>query len=187
MILSSLLLGVVLIGCRRAAPEGVVDSTDPDEVLHEQLSRGSFALSTAATTLGETLRAIEDFQAKVPAEGDMRDDVEELIDRLDSCGEAIGDYTTEPPAMPKFRLQVPVQKEQLKSALKAAGEALLGLYEAAGMVESFQDGAPKGLQKALADVADEIDSAIEDIKTAITDMGGTPPTPPGDETDDPEP
>jgi hypothetical protein len=179
-----LLLFVVLlaVGCRpSAAPSAADKPSDPDEVLRGQISQGAFSLTAATESLAEAKTTVADMEANIPGQGDLRDDWLDLTEYVDSCGRTITDFTDEPPALDVFKTQIPEQRKRLKTMLEAATGSLQELYEAVGIVDSMLEAPPAKLKAGLEGLADSLDTAVEDLTTAIKDMGGTPSPPPDSE------
>lgn len=157
-------LGLVLVGCSgpapKADPPANVPQTNPAAVLARQ---GVVLIEGALGSVADAREAALAEQAK--AKGERRQALDEAVALIDSAGASLADYSeapaeSDPAALGRWR----------KQAAEAAGDALIDLGEARGIVESLGDSATLA---AIVQVAED------DVREAVEGLGGKAEEAPG--------
>lgn len=171
-----MLTGLALAGCQ-SGPKGLEGPNEdapktPESMLADQLTKGSSWLRSASESLAEILADAKAMQAK--AKPDEKDGLQELIDWVDSAGDAAAEYAVAPEASAdKAAWEADIAANFTKhddarlEAITALNDALVDLGSAFGIAESLSEA-----NSAYAELPGMIDVARGEFRSAIEDLGG---------------
>lgn len=168
----------LLTGCKGSAvkPESThVDvevPSDPAEKLREQLRSASVQLSSAKEALQSASKAAADVAAIAGAPKDLKDGMQDVEDLANEASGGIDPYMAEPMALVDFRKNLEAQKKKQAATIKACNEALVGLEDSLGIVDSLSETAKGKFQNPLEEVGGNLDEASDSIRGAIEALGG---------------
>lgn len=147
---------------------------DPDYPVYEKARAGSFQLSVASNSLVEALDAYTDTMKSAPKSGEVHEALLDVQDYLESAGDLVAKYIDEPVAFQTFKVGIKARKAKLGKAIQDSNDAYQDLNEATGVIESMNVSNP-ALTAKLEALSDAIDSAQDDLASAIEALGGPPP------------
>lgn len=172
------LIACFLLGCKGSAPKAdaprveVEVPSDPVEKLREQLRSSAVQLSSAKEALQSASKAAVDVAAIAGAPKDLKDGMQDVQDMANEASGNIDAYMLEPKALAEFRKEADAEGKKRVAAIKACNEALLGLEDAQGIVDSLSENAKGKFQNPLEEVGGDLDEAADSIKGAIEALGG---------------
>jgi hypothetical protein len=141
-------------------------------MLADQLTKGSSWLRSASESLAEILSEAKTLQAK--AKPEEKDGLQELIDWVDSAGDAAAEYAVAPEAEPEkgewrasLDANFSLHDDARLEAINALNEALVDLGSAYGIAESLAEA-----NSAYTELVGMMDVARSEFRSAIEDFGG---------------
>lgn len=152
---------------RPTKPAVKVDPSKPEDTLHDQLSSGSTQIDGVVGTLDTATAQLKRIDRWKDAEA--KHALQEIKDAVDASGAALADFAAIPADRKAIEKRFGAFDEMRIDAIAAANDARHSLIEAQGLADDIAR--TKGM-KALGDIADLLEVAIEDLKDAIESLGG---------------
>jgi len=174
---SLLLLALVVAGCGQSkkpptAPVPVAESAvqDPDHKLYEQVRSGQYQLGSAQ----DDLQGVIELATKVSksAGGTASHGFKDLLTKLNSAGQKLGDYTDETPSFEEFKKDISGQDERRLNAIQAGNDTLGEISDAQDILENLMVGAPADVKADLQKIQDGLDDSVDAVQAGIVALGG---------------
>lgn len=175
------LAALALVGChsgKQTVASAATPSTatlspsapaDPNEALRSELSSGIYQLGA---TLDSVQAALE--QAKTidkDAKADFKQAMDDIVDRLNSCGSTLADYNDEPPSLETVAKDFKKYDDQRLKAIDDVNDTVTELKEIKGMVSGVA-GTSDATEDQLTKLAALVDQALEDASGTLDALGG---------------
>ncbi len=177
-----LVLGLICLGCSSGGasvaeptPSKVLKKasppTDPDRALYEQIRSGIYQINAAMDAIEETRKTAKKMAGREL--GETQSTLNAIAKILDTVGENLSEFASDPPEFDKFKADFAAQDERRLKAITVANESLGDLYDAQDLVEKLLSSKPPEPEKTQLEDADAtMDDCISGVEEAVKAMGG---------------
>ncbi len=174
---SLLAVALLVAGCgphdtpvTKMAPASPVAVADPDHKLYEQLRAGIYQLSSAQDSLQTATELSTELSKK--AGGTASGGFKDLLAKLNSAGQKLGDYTDELPPFDEFKKDVAGQDDRRLNAIQAGNDSLSEMGDADDILDNLLAGAPADFKADVQKIQSDLDDASEAVQSGIVALGG---------------
>lgn len=154
-----------VLAAKPAAP------VDPEHALYEQVRSGAYQISSAIDSIEDVRKTAK--QMASHQAGSTKKALLTIEKGLDDAGDALSDYSDDPPPFDEFKKEFAVQDDRRLKAIAAGTASLVALNNAQDLLDDLIDSHPPEPMKTELDNADSaMDECIQAVEEAVKAMGG---------------
>ena len=170
-LLPLLVVAIASLGCNSSAPQtpARLEPVKPSGThadLYDKLHSGHFQIDAALDSIEE---ALKEARATKPTSADVKQSLDDIMDSIDSAGNALGDEVGEEPHRDQVEKDLAKSEARRVNLCALVNDSLHDLRDARGIVDSLADSNGAG---PLEPVGLKIDVAMEDLRGALEALGG---------------
>jgi hypothetical protein len=170
-LLPFLAVAVAAFGCNSSTPppHAKADSDKPATKhadLYDKLHSGHFQIDAALDSIED---ALKEARATKPKSADVKQSLDDIMDSIDSAGNALGDEVGEEPHRDQVEKDLAKSEARRVNLCALVNDSLHDLRDARGIVDSLADSNGVG---PLEPIGVKIDVAMEDLRGALEALGG---------------
>ena len=158
-----------------------LERLDPTADLYQKMRTANNDVEVSLEDLDDGLQKSKALAAV--AGGDAGKALKNVADLLDSAGESLSDVEDAPASLDEFKKDFSAYDEKRLKSIDAAIGALQAVDSAADILSDLEANVPPARKEDLTKISDDTDEADDDLREAITLMGGKIPADQDDGSD----